>query len=500
MNSTFDLESYKRAQAKMIATNEQAYQRFYGFQKPRLRDYTLEEVQRIINSGSIIEQIKLSRNYFYKDGFYKRIIAHYATLLKYEGLLIPNPALGKKLSAPAVNKRYYSALDFMEKATLKDLFTNISLRALVDGCYYGLKLELSKDKMVILDLPADRCRTRFKDINGNDVIEFDVSYFSTITDEEYRRQALQTYPKIFEQQYNRYKNKPDYKTRWLIVPSEIGVCFPILGGIPPFLSIIPATIQYEDAVATERERDLDEIRKILVQKIPHLADGGLLFEPDEAEVFHTAAVGMMKGNKNVSVLTTYADVDAIVSKTQSESANNSLDKMLKNIYSETGASMEIFAASGSSSLPTSLKNDLAFMMMLGNRYSIFMTNVINYLYANGNISFKYVLLPISYYNDKDYIEQAFKLAGTGYSFLLPAMALGLSQRDLSNVKNLENDLLKLDEVLIPLTSAYNTAQTTNKDGEKGKVGRPALEDEEKAPKTLINEESEERTNQGGTEA
>ena len=49
-----------------------------------------------------------------------------------------------------------------------------------------------------------------------------------------------------------------------------------------FLNVIPATIQYDDAVETERERDLEEIRKIIVQKIPHLTDGGLLFEPEEA--------------------------------------------------------------------------------------------------------------------------------------------------------------------------------------------------------------------------
>jgi len=43
---------------------------------------------------------------------------------------------------------------------------------------------------------------------------------------------------------------------------------------------------------------------------------------------HEGAVGMMKGNKNVSVLTTYADVDAIVSNTSSEAATNSLEKSL----------------------------------------------------------------------------------------------------------------------------------------------------------------------------
>lgn len=229
----------------------------------------------------------------------------------------------------------------------------------------------------------------------------------------------------------------------------------MLGGYPPFLNIIPAIVQYEESVDTERERDLDEIRKILVQKIPHLNDGGLLFEPDEAETFHSAAVGMMKGNKNISVLTTYADVDAIVSKTQSEAANNTLDKMLHNVYSKTGTSSEIFAASGSSSLPTSLKNDLALMMQLANKFGIFITNVINHLYANGNITFKYEILPVSYYNEKDFIDQSVRLASMGYSFLVPAIASGISQRDLGNLKSLENDVLKLNKLLIPLSSAYN---------------------------------------------
>jgi hypothetical protein len=81
------------------------------------------------------------------------------------------------------------------------------------------------------------------------------------------------------------------------------------------LSVIPATIDYDEAVVTERERDLEEIRKIIVQKIPHLTDGRLLFEPDEALEIHNGTVGMLRGNKNLSVMTTYADVEAIASKT-----------------------------------------------------------------------------------------------------------------------------------------------------------------------------------------
>ena len=97
-------------------------------------------------------------------------------------------------------------------------------------------------------------------------------------------------------------------------------------------------MDYDEAVDINKERDLEEIRKIIVQRIPHLQDGALLFEPEEAAVMHDGAVNMMAGNKNISVLTTYADVDAVVSNTASEATTNALEKSLQNVYANAGVS------------------------------------------------------------------------------------------------------------------------------------------------------------------
>lgn len=484
------LSEFKRT-LRRVASSEESYRGSYENYKKNIRtkDYSLEEVKRILNSGSLQEQQRLSRNYFYKDGFYKRLIIYYATLLKYMGILIPNPSFGKDLSQEHIQKRYHAALDFVERAKLPTLLTNCSYRALVDGSYYGLILGANKNSLNIIDLPVGYCHSGFKDIHGTDIIEFDVSYFDTIFDKAARTEALGVYPDFISQAYRKYK-KGNIKARYVTIPSDVGICFPFFDGRPLFLDVIPATIEYDLAVETERERDLEEIRKIIVQKVPHLNDGMLLFEPEEAEEMHMAAVGMMKGNKNVSVLTTYTDVDAIVSKTSSEAASNNLEKMVQNIYDQSGVSKELFAATGSSSLDKSIKNDTALMMVLGNKYSSFLTNLLNLLYANSNISFKYTILPITWYNEKEYTEESFKLAGMGYSFLIPSMALGLSQRDLFNIKNLENDVLKLEEVLIPLQTAYTqTAES---------AGRPAKEGTEKSPKTIKNNESADKTGQGGS--
>jgi hypothetical protein len=216
-----------------------------------------------------------------------------------------------------------------------------------------------------------------------------------------------------------------------------------------------------------------------------------LFEPDEAEEMHAGTVAMLKGNKNVSVLTTYGEVDAIVSKGNADTQSNTLERMLKNIYSQAGVSGELFASNGSNTLETSLKNDTALMMYLANKFSHFITYVINQVHANANINFKYTILPVTYYNEDKYVDTAFKLASSGYSFLMPAVAMGLSQKDIVNIKDLENDVLDLGEKLKPLVSAYT--QSGEDEG-----GRPKKEGGEKADKTVRNEESKHKT-EGGSE-
>ena len=478
-----DLATFRRVINEMVAKSDRSWNDSLGFSfhSRRIKEYTKEEVEQIINSSSLQRQQELSRNFFYKDGFYKRIIIYYATILKYIGILIPNPTAGNELSTKKKKKRYNNALDYLDKIGLPELLTRISMRALIDGCYYGVLQNVSKNDFVILDLPTEYCRSNFRDFHGNDIIEFNVQYFDTIIDEDVRKQALKIYPKEVADHYRRYK-KSQVKTPWVKVPTSIGFCFSFSDDNRPlFLDVIPATIDYDEAVDTNKERDLEEIRKIIVQKIPHLQDGTLLFEPDEAQVMHDGAVGMMKGNKNISVLTTYADVDSVVSNTSSEASTNALEKSLQNIYSNTGVSGQLFAPTGSQALMLSIKNDIALMMILGNKYSRFFTYIINYLFSNSNITFKYVLLPISYYDASDYITDSFKLAQSGYSYLMPTLALGITQRDLVNLKDLENKALKLMEKLIPLSSAYTQGS--------GQVGRPELPTDQKSQKTIQNEQA-----------
>ena len=475
------LATFKKAINDMVAKNESSYNltRWGKKRYERVREYTMEEVEQIISSGSIEAQIALSRNYFMKGGFYQRLLMHYATLLKYTGLLIPNPSFGKDLSEQYIAKKYTNAINFIDNAKLPKLFTHIAIKALRDGCYYGVTQEVTNKSISILDLPIFYCRSRFKDKEGNDIIEFNVTYFDTITDKDFQKKALAAYPKEVSNWYRRYKTRR-VNNPWCYISPSVGICMSLIDERPIFLNIITAELEYDDAKDINKERDLEEIRKILVQHIPHLQDGGLLFEPEEALEMHKGAVGMLKKNENLSVLTTYADVDAIVSKTSNDNALNSVDKALSNIYATAGSSSQLFGTDSNLSLSTSITNDMALMMVLARKLENFITSIINEKYGNTNVTFTYKILPISYYNQTDYAETSLKLANSGYSFLLPALAMDISQRELSSIKNLENDVLKLKEKLQPLSTSYT---------ETGNVGRPEKDAQDKSAKTIANEKS-----------
>lgn len=484
----FDLTSYARAQEKMIATSKDAYREYDSYwgrcrsYSEIGRTYSPEEITDIIEHGTLEQQRKLSRHYFNRDGYYRQIVLHYTTLLKYAGLLIPNPANGKNLSTSHIYKRYLSALDFVEAMSLPSFLTECARTAIVEGSYFGLRVDTDKDKFAVIDLPYEYARSRFKDVDGNDLVEFDLRYFDTIIDDETRRIALNTYPKVIRKAYEKLK-KSKLKSPWMLVPPDIGVCFSFFDGSPLFLSVIPKTLEYDAAVDLEQERNSEEIRKIIVQKIPHLTDGRLLFEPDEVAEMHQGTVGMMRGNKNVSVLTTYGDVDAIVAKANTEQSTL-VSQMEHNIYAQAGVSGELFAAKNTTTLEASIKNDISIMMYLAHKFEKYITNCLNEKFSNSNINFKYMILPVSQHNEQKYMDGAFKLASSGYSFLIPALAQGLSQKDFVNIKNLENDSLDLASLMKPLTSGFTTSGTTSND-----VGRPTKDTEDKKETTQKKDDS-----------
>ena len=190
MEDTNRISLFKAAVDKMIATSEESYKtdRRWGGKTNtgRIRTYTQEEVQEIIESGNVNSMRELSRSYFYASGFYRRIIFYYGYLLTYSYLVIPH--FKKKVNANS-KTNYYQALSLCEDMDIKGFCAHIAIDVLVDGSYYGCFVG-QECQISTMDLPFDYCRTRFKGFSGLDIVEFNLQYFSTITDPILREMAL----------------------------------------------------------------------------------------------------------------------------------------------------------------------------------------------------------------------------------------------------------------------------------------------------------------------
>ena len=91
---------------------------------------------------------------------------------------------------------------------------------------------------------------------------------------------------------------------------------------------------------------------------------------------------------------------------------------------------------------------------------------------------------------------------SGFSHILPQVALGHSQSSIINTAYFENEILNLSEIMIPplMSSTLNmedlkgrkdktsTSQNQNKT-ESGEAGRPEKPDDQKSEKTIANKES-----------
>lgn len=488
------ISTFKKAIKDMIATSKSAYVRTDSKSvKERKCNYTKQEIQNIVNYGTPVEQAALSTYFFYTSGLYKRIILHYATFLSYSWILVPHLNNKKdKITDKKNANAYYDASEFCSSFQIERKCAVFAKEILVKGAYYGL-IHDTGDYVAIQDLPFDYCRSRYKNQQDVDIVEFNMKFFDTIRDEELRKEILSTYPKVVQKGYYEYKHKK--KNNWIFLPAEIGIYFCYFEEKPFFLDLLPLLDDLEDYKDIDKKRNLLSLKRIITQKIGMDADK-LFFEPEEAEEMHEGVLEMLQNNPDVDVITTYNDI-SLLDLSGDDDEKTEVDSVQDLIYEAAGVSKELFCATTDAGLQYSLNNDLAMMMILGQRFAHFFSVILNYKFGNKKIKFKLLILPISYYNSADYTSRAKDLAAFGYSFLAPILSTGIDQTNLADLKDLENELLNLDEVLKPLQSAYTQSGKTNAITAAAAKAANTQQKEEKNNQEEEEEEKEEIESKGG---
>ena len=472
------------------------------------RDFSLEEIEDIIRSGDLSAIRELSRYFYRTNARYRNNIDFLASLFLYDTLVTPIYETGKG-SKTQIIKAFYNACSFVEALDVKNTLVRVTREWLKTGVYYGI-LQEKGSKVVLQDLPLEYCRTRVKDFNNLNVLEFNIQYFiNTYTDAEMREAVVLNYPEVIQRAWRQWKNKT-LKSPWVKVPSSAGgitFCFSE-DRTPLLIAAIPDLAKLKDAVGREEKRDENELYKLLIQRMPIDNDGNLVFQLDEVAQIHAGVANMLQDLDTVDVLTTFGDttLESLQDSSAASQANNRLEKYANNVWDALGTSALLFNAENSSSLAYAIKRIEGIMRTYLNAYDTWIRYLINSRFSRTGLTFDFEILPTTAFNIKDYQGQYLQGAQFGYSKMRAGVAMGVKQRNLISTIDFENEFLDLTEKMIPLQNSYTETGDENSDQKNksskknsststqvkditNKGGRPTLADEDKSEKTQANIDS-----------
>ena len=250
---------------------------------------------------------------------------------------------------------------------------------------------------------------------------------------------------------------------------------------------------------------LQQLMKILIQKLPLDKNGELIFDVDEAKDLHSNAVAMLSRAIGVDVLTTFADIDVkdMDTTTSITSKADALSKVERGVFNMMGLSKNIFNTEGNTALDKSILDDEASVRNFIFQFQDFGNEAIYGFNKNKkNHEFRIKILETTIYNYKDLSKLYKEQVQLGYSKLLPQIALGHSQSEILSELTFENEILDLSSIMIPAQSSATMSskdldkvkQTNQNNNQKiidddKKSGRKELPDDQKSDKTLANREA-----------
>ena len=480
--------------------------------------FNKEAVIRALASRDL-SALRAISNYFYDtNGVYQKVCNYFAFLYRYDWHVAvetyDEKIVDSETSKKKILKEFYSLLDFLDTSNIKQLCGEIVLSIVKNGAYYGY-ITSSGEKLVLQELPAAYCRSRYK-INGTiPAVEFNMKFFDDqFSDESYRLKILKLFPKEFLKGYSLYRQNKlprDYigdSNGWYLLQPGSAIKFSFYNGsdIPIFANAIPAILDLDAAQDLDRRKQMQKLLKVLIQKLPLDKNGELIFDVDEARDIHNNAVEMLRRAIGVDVLTTFADIQvADMSDRNTTTTQDDLAKVERTVFNSFGVSQNNFNATGNIALSNSILQDESSVRNVLLQLEAFFDNVVSIF----NISpkkyrFKFYFLETTQYNYKELSKLYKEQTQVGFQKILPQIALGHSQSSILHGAIFENKILELSTIMIPplMSSTLNGedlglpgknqnngSKQVAAGSDKKTTGRPEKEDSQKSEKTIANKEA-----------
>lgn len=488
-----------------------------GNLKEANRNYGNKDVILKALADNDAQTLRKISNYFYRtSGIYQRACNYFATMYRYDWYIVPEVYTDKeKTKVENILKDFTRILGYLDSSYIEKTCGDIALEVIRNGAYYGYMID-SPVGLVLQQLPVDYCRSRYM-VGNSPAVEFNMAFFDEqFPNLEYRMKVLKMFPAEFARGYVLYKQnklKNDDTSGYgylrsqgwyLLEPSKVIKFNFNNSDIPLFVNVCPDILDLDAAQALDRRKQMQKLLKILVQKLPLDKNGDLIFDVEEARDIHNNAVQMLRNAIGVDVLTTFTDVESIdMSDKNTATSTDDLNKVERTVYNSLGVSKNLFNTEGNLALEKSILNDEGSIRSLKLQFEIFFDTITQGLSKNKKkYNFRFYMLETTQYNYKELSKLYKEQMNSGFSHILPQVALGHSQSSIINTAYFENEILHLSEIMMPpitsstlrmedlkgKTDKSNSTQTQN-NTEPGESGRPEKPDDEKSDKTLANRES-----------
>lgn len=471
---------------------------------------------QIIQGTDVSQMRELSKYFAQTNGIYARAVRYLADIYKFDYMIYPNIDLDDELK-PGENdkilKRLNQVLEHFDNSAIQLLSRKWAAQVCLEGVYYGYICDDINDKLVIQDLPTNYCRSRFLH-RGLPVIEFNCQYFDKATsDLNYREQLLNLFPEEIKKGYKAYKagrlpaeNQGD-DAGWIMLDINRAFKFNFYDSdVPPFLYAIPSLIELGEVQDLEKEKLLQELQKILVQTFELDKNGQIPFTMPELQRLNQNAIDMVGDAVGVSVLSTVAKVHLEDLAPDSEGLNR-VDTAENSVYNDLGISTNLFNTDGNLALEKSIITDEAYVKPLLLQFEQFFNNYIGWQFNKNNLKFRLKMLMTTIFNYKELSNTYKDLTKIGFSRFLPMVALGHTQKEVASMAKLEQQIMELDNWMLPPFSSNTMSSDTWSDikeiQQSGGIrrqqdststtdntgGRPETPDDQKSEKTIQNKES-----------
>lgn len=450
------IRDVKKSAAKTIST----------FDKEKLRTY----LKNITSQEKNLRD--LSWYLYYRSHTYMRIVNFYANMFCLDCRMInPKFDLIKGIDANKSMKSFNETINWIDLMNNQGEFYAPLISAFVQDVFYGIHIT-DETGTFVFEIPADSARITGKYMTGDFAFEMDATYLKK------HPELIEYIPEPFEQIYKDYKSTNE---KWQYVGDEYSLCIKFRREdpeivVPVFTALFNGLINLIDLEDIQAVAQEQEIYKLLWYELETINGSK---DIDDWKIDPSLAAKYFDKMLD-NALPPYISAAMVPGQLHEISFNNDNASDTTKVAKATETVLN--TAGGAEVLNGgTINNTYAFKMasIANTEFAIssllpqiegFTNRKLSYLCSNPSHVHYF---PISVYTKADFIESMLKAGQNGFAIRLALGTLfGISESAMLSMLHFENEVLGLQNLMIPLSTSYTQS---GDNGYTSEIGQGAPE-------------------------